>query len=97
MLSWNWNWPLIGLQLDDAPLMSDYPRLWLTTYNMLEALLARRLVISTILDNIEPSAFDKEAVTVTEQEWALIEDIVTVLEAFKVTPSTFYLVWTVYN
>lgn len=65
--------------------MSDYPKLWLSTYNMLEALLTRRQVIHTILDNINPSAYNRDSVTFSDEEWVLIEDVTTVLEPFKVS------------
>lgn len=71
--------------MEETPLVSDYQKVWLTTYNMLEAVLARRQVISTILENIEPPAYDKDLLNLHDQDWALIEDLITVLEPFKVT------------
>lgn len=76
------------LQLEESPLNADYPKVWISTYAMLEQFHARRTVFNAVLENIEPSAYDRELLLFTENEWALIEDVVTVLEPFKVTTMT---------
>lgn len=61
----------------------DYPRVWTSTYTMLEQILVRKSVMACVLDNIE-GIVDKDAVTLTEDEWKVVEDLVMVLEPFKV-------------
>lgn len=51
---------------------------------MLENFIARRQVLSSILDNIESATLDREAITLSEGDWALMADVVEVLEPFKV-------------
>lgn len=60
----------------------DYPRVWTSTYTMLEQLLVRKGVMASVLDNIE--TVDRDAITLTEDEWKVVEDLVMVLEPFKV-------------
>lgn len=60
----------------------DYPRVWTSTYTMLEQLLVRKGVMASVLDNIE--TVDRDSITLTEDEWRVVEDLVMVLEPFKV-------------
>lgn len=64
----------------------DYPSVWISTYNMLEQLSLRRTVLSNVLDAVERA--DHDVIDLTQDEWKLIEDLVTVLEPFKVTIMT---------
>jgi hypothetical protein len=70
------------LQLEENGLKMDYPRVWTSTYTMLEQLLVRKGVMASVLDNIE--TMDRDAITLTEDEWKVVEDLVMVLEPFKV-------------
>jgi hypothetical protein len=70
------------LQLEENGLKMDYPRVWTSTYTMLDQLLARKGVIASVLDNIE--TVDRDSITLTEDEWRVVEDLVMVLEPFKV-------------
>jgi hypothetical protein len=70
------------LQLEENGLKMDYPRVWTSTYTMLEQLLVRKGVMASVLDNIE--TVDRDAITLTEDEWKVVEDLVMVLEPFKV-------------
>uniref|UniRef100_A0A1B6E804 HAT C-terminal dimerisation domain-containing protein n=1 Tax=Clastoptera arizonana TaxID=38151 RepID=A0A1B6E804_9HEMI len=76
------------LQIDDTSLNADYPKVWISTYTMLEQLLARRSVIGSILENIDSSLYDKDYIHITDSEWLIIEDVINVLEPFKVTIMT---------
>jgi len=71
------------LQLEENGLKMDYPRVWTSTYTMLEQILVRKGVMACVLDNIE-GILDRDAVTLTEDEWKVVEDLVMVLEPFKV-------------
>jgi N-acyl-L-homoserine lactone synthetase len=70
------------LQLEENGLKMDYPRVWTSTYTMLEQLLVRKGVMASVLDNIE--TVDRDSITLTEDEWRVVEDLVMVLEPFKV-------------
>lgn len=78
----------------------DYPRVWTSTYTMLEQILVRKSIMACVLDNIE-GIVDRDAVTLTEDEWKVVEDLVMVLEPFKVCESDsalhtlcfYYIVW----
>jgi hypothetical protein len=70
------------LKLEENGLKMDYPRVWTSTYTMLEQLLVRKSVMASVLDNIE--TLDRDAITLTEDEWKVVEDLVMVLEPFKV-------------
>ena len=63
-------------------LKMDYPRVWTSTYTMLEQLLLRRVVMPSVLENIDNT--DRDAVILSEEEWKIVEDLVMVLEPFKV-------------
>lgn len=75
------------MQLEENGLKMDYPRVWTSTYTMLEQILVRKGVMACVLDNIE-GILDRDAVTLTEDEWKVVEDLVMVLEPFKVTIMT---------
>lgn len=74
------------LELEENSLVMDYPSVWISTYNMLEQLSLRRTVLSNVLDAVERA--DHDVIDLTQDEWKLIEDLVTVLEPFKVTIMT---------
>ncbi|XP_043271591.1 E3 SUMO-protein ligase ZBED1-like isoform X2 [Venturia canescens] len=74
------------LELEENAMLMDYPAVWTSTYNMLEQLILRRNIITSILESME--GIDREAIELTEDQWKIIEDLVNVLEPFKVTIMT---------
>jgi len=67
-------------------MLLDYPGVWISTHNMLEQLVLRRNIITTILQQME--GIDQEMVDITSEQWKIMEDLVAVLEPFKVTTMT---------
>lgn len=67
-------------------MLLDYAVIWISTYNMLEQMVLRRNILPSILDSIE--GLDQEMFEITNDQWKVIEDLVTVLEPFKVTIMT---------
>jgi hypothetical protein len=67
-------------------MLLDYPGVWISTHNMLEQLVLRRNIITTILQQME--GIDQEMVDITNEQWKIMEDLVAVLEPFKVTTMT---------
>ena len=57
--------------------------MWTSTYTMLEQLLIRKGVMSSILESVDDT--DISLVTLTEEEWKIVEDLVMVLEPFMVS------------
>jgi hypothetical protein len=81
------------LKLEENGLKMDYPRVWTSTYTMLEQLLVRKGVMASVLDNIE--TLDRDTITLTEDEWKVVEDLVMVLEPFKVCGDVSVFLYTV--
>lgn len=61
----------------------DCPSIWISTYNMIDQMVLRRNIISVILETIE--GIDQDAVELSDDQWKIMEDLVRVLEPFKVT------------
>uniref|UniRef100_A0A1B6KMC0 BED-type domain-containing protein n=1 Tax=Graphocephala atropunctata TaxID=36148 RepID=A0A1B6KMC0_9HEMI len=76
------------MTLEETPLVADYPKVWISTYTMIEGLVTRRQIIPTILENVDSANFDRDTMNISEQDWALLEDVLSVLEPFKVTMMT---------
>ncbi|XP_015591465.1 zinc finger BED domain-containing protein 1 isoform X2 [Cephus cinctus] len=74
------------LEFDEYPMVMDYPVIWTSTYNMLEQILLRRNIIDNIFESIE--GIDQEVIELSNEQWKIIEDLVSVLEPFKVTIMT---------
>lgn len=74
------------MQLDESTILLDYPAVWISTYTMLEQMIARRNMIASILESME--GIDQEMFEITNEQWKIMEDIVNVLEPFKVTIMT---------
>ncbi|RZF44170.1 hypothetical protein LSTR_LSTR003810 [Laodelphax striatellus] len=74
------------LQLEDGILSNDYPRAWISTYVMLEQLAVRRTILPNVVENLESAT--SNVTLLSDEEWAIVEDIVNVLEPFKVTTMT---------
>ena len=67
-------------------MLMDYPPVWTSTYNMLEQMVLRRNIVTSILESME--GVDQEIVDLTNDQWKIVEDLVNVLEPFKVTIMT---------
>lgn len=67
-------------------MLMDYPPVWTSTYNMLEQMVLRRNIVTSILESME--GVDQEVVDLTNDQWKIVEDLVNVLEPFKVTIMT---------
>ncbi|XP_072756638.1 E3 SUMO-protein ligase ZBED1 [Anoplolepis gracilipes] len=74
------------LELEENGMLLDYPVVWISTYNMLEQIAMRRNIVMSILENME--GIDQEMFEITNDQWKVIEDLVGVLEPFKVTIMT---------
>ncbi|KOX68204.1 Zinc finger BED domain-containing protein 1 [Melipona quadrifasciata] len=74
------------LELEENAMLMDYPPIWTSTYNMLEQMVLRRNIVTSILESME--GIDQEVVDLTNDQWKIIEDLVNVLEPFKVTIMT---------
>ncbi|XP_068972598.1 E3 SUMO-protein ligase ZBED1-like [Bombus flavifrons] len=74
------------LELDENAMLMDYPPIWTSTYNMLEQMVLRRNIVTSILESME--GIDQEVVDLTNDQWKIVEDLVNVLEPFKVTIMT---------
>ncbi|XP_015600521.1 zinc finger BED domain-containing protein 1 [Cephus cinctus] len=74
------------LELEESALLMDYPAVWTSTYTMLEQIVLRRNIITSILESME--GIDQDVIDLTGEQWKIIEDLVTVLEPFKVTIMT---------
>ncbi|XP_032666252.1 zinc finger BED domain-containing protein 1 isoform X2 [Odontomachus brunneus] len=73
-------------ELEENTMLIDYPSVWMSTYTMLEQMVMRRNIIVSILDNME--GIDQEIIELTNEQWKIMEDLVNVLEPFKVTIMT---------
>jgi len=71
------------LQFDES-IVLDYPAVWISTYTMLEQMIARREMITSIIESL----VDHETFEIANEQWKIMEDIVSVLEPFKVTIMT---------
>ncbi|XP_046436532.1 E3 SUMO-protein ligase ZBED1 isoform X1 [Neodiprion fabricii] len=74
------------LELEENAMVMDYPPVWTSTYQMLEQMVLRRNIIASLLDGME--GMDPEIVSLSNEQWKIVEDLVTVLEPFKVTIMT---------
>ncbi|GLH15753.1 Zinc finger bed domain-containing protein 1-like protein, partial [Gryllus bimaculatus] len=70
------------MQLEENTLRMDYPRVWTSTYVMLEQLLIRRNIIISILTTAD--IVERDEFMLTQAEWKIMEEVVMVLEPFKV-------------
>lgn len=64
-------------------MLLDYPVVWISTYNMLEQMVLRRNIVTALLENTEE--INGDMFEISNEQWKIIEDIVNVLEPFKVT------------
>lgn len=68
----------------------DNENVWMSTLSMLEHFVARREAIESILEN-EIQDILKQDLELMSSEWEILQDVVTVLEPFKVFLFLFYL------
>ncbi|XP_046392790.1 E3 SUMO-protein ligase ZBED1 [Ischnura elegans] len=79
-------------QLEERALLLDYPKAWASTYVMLERFLEREKILTNFfagedIENVTGERFPPNVV-LTPEEWAVVRDVVIVLEPFKVTIMT---------
>ncbi|KAI4486643.1 hypothetical protein M0804_006013 [Polistes exclamans] len=74
------------MEFEEKFIVIDYPGVWTSTYNMMEQIVQRHNIISSILDNLESN--EQETIGLSPEEWRVVEDLVNVLEPFKVTIMT---------
>ncbi|XP_014602964.1 PREDICTED: zinc finger BED domain-containing protein 1-like [Polistes canadensis] len=74
------------MEFEEKFIVIDYPGVWTSTYNMMEQIVHRHNIISSILDNLESN--EQETIGLSPEEWRVVEDLVNVLEPFKVTIMT---------
>ncbi|XP_012260443.2 E3 SUMO-protein ligase ZBED1-like [Athalia rosae] len=74
------------LELEENAMVMDYPPVWTSTYHMLEQMVLRRNIVVSLLDGME--GIDQEIVSLSNEQWKIMEDLVNVLEPFKVTIMT---------
>ncbi|KAF7390105.1 hypothetical protein HZH68_011962 [Vespula germanica] len=74
------------MELEENTMVMDYPGVWTSTYNMMEQIALRRNIISSILESIEGN--EPEVIDLSPDQWKIVEDLVNVLEPFKVTIMT---------
>ncbi|XP_043503911.1 E3 SUMO-protein ligase ZBED1-like isoform X2 [Polistes fuscatus] len=74
------------MEFEEKFIVIDYPGVWTSTYNMMEQIVQRHNIISSILDNVESN--EQETIDLSPEEWRIVEDLVNVLEPFKVTIMT---------
>jgi hypothetical protein len=67
-------------------MIMDYPSVWTSTYTMLQQMIPRRDIITTILSGID--GIDLNAIDLNDEQWQIVIDLVDVLEPFKVTIMT---------
>ncbi|KAG8226737.1 hypothetical protein J437_LFUL004388 [Ladona fulva] len=78
-------------QLEERALLLDYPKAWASTYVMLERFLEREKILSSFFageGDIENVVGFPPNMALTQEEWAVVKDVVIVLEPFKVTIMT---------
>lgn len=68
-------------------MVMDYPNVWTSTYTMLQQMIPRREVITMVLSNID--GIDQiDQIDLNDEQWQIVNDLVDVLEPFKVTIMT---------
>ncbi|XP_014241140.1 zinc finger BED domain-containing protein 1-like isoform X2 [Cimex lectularius] len=75
-------------QLEDSPLTLDNANGWMSTLTMIEHLQARRTVLSSIYDCLTSTICLTNSLELTEDDWQVLNDVVSVLSPFKLTIST---------
>ncbi|XP_058793121.1 E3 SUMO-protein ligase ZBED1-like [Phymastichus coffea] len=70
--------------LEENTMAMDYPSTWTSTYTMLQQMIPRQEIISSIFNNINID----QSVDLSEDQWQIVHDLVDVLEPFKVTIMT---------
>uniref|UniRef100_A0A6V7L901 HAT C-terminal dimerisation domain-containing protein n=1 Tax=Bracon brevicornis TaxID=1563983 RepID=A0A6V7L901_9HYME len=72
--------------MDENLMVIDYPAVWISSYNMLERMMMRSNIITSIFDNVDD--INQEGIELTNDQWKIIQDLVAVLEPLKVTIMT---------
>ncbi|KAL1122066.1 hypothetical protein AAG570_003472 [Ranatra chinensis] len=76
------------LQLEENSFVMDQSSMWVTTFTMLEQLLARRHVLPGVIEALCASVCPISSLELTESQWSIVEDVINVLSPFKVTMVT---------
>ncbi|XP_003425094.1 zinc finger BED domain-containing protein 1 isoform X2 [Nasonia vitripennis] len=71
------------LGLEENMMIMDYPNVWTSTYTMLQQMIPRREVITMILSSMD--GINENVLDLNDEQWQIINDLVEVLEPFKVT------------
>ncbi|CAG2054014.1 unnamed protein product [Timema podura] len=67
------------LQMEEGSLTMDYPHVWTSTYVMMEQLILRKGFLQSLMEGN-----NKNDIMLSDPEFHILEDLVTVLEPFKV-------------
>nr|CAD7575847.1 unnamed protein product [Timema californicum] len=70
-------------KMEEGSLTMDYPHVWTSTYVMMEQLILRKGFLQSLMDGN-----NKNDIMLNDPEFHILEDLVTVLEPFKVTIMT---------
>lgn len=74
------------VQVFNSCFSREYPQIWTTTYHYLERFVQRKDSIKNICNSLEIGFFPHEILT--DEDWSVIEDVVSTLEPLKVTVTT---------
>lgn len=74
------------VQVFNSCFSREYPQIWTSTYHYLERFVQRKDNIKSIFDSLDIGFFPHELLT--DEDWSVIEDVVTTLEPLKVTVTT---------
>lgn len=74
------------VQVFNSCFSREYPQIWTTTYHYLERFVQRKDSIKNVYNSLDIGFFPHELLT--DEDWSVIEDVVTTLEPLKVTVTT---------
>jgi len=74
------------VQVFNSCFSREYPQIWTTTYHYLERFVQRKESIKSIYSSLDNGFFPHEILS--DNDWSVIEDVVSTLEPLKVTVTT---------
>jgi len=74
------------VQVFNSCISREYPQIWTTTYHYLERFVQRKESIKSIYNSLDNGFFPHEILS--DNDWSIIEDVVSTLEPLKVTVTT---------
>lgn len=74
------------VQVFNSCFSREYPPIWTTTYHFLERFVQRKDNIKNVYNSLDIVFYPHELLT--DEDWSIIEDIVSTLEPLKVTATT---------